>query len=977
MTDESESTVSPRFGTSAYKRSTNFTRKASERQKQRSASLSSSEPQSPTEERATVLTTTEPLTNAPKPPLNDALAKLEKTMLVVDTNDETKRNVSRYLSEERSPLPSSSSTAVGVAGSNGRDGNPPVGRSNRGSAFRTNGSTTTKVPLATDDDVDAMMQLTPTTPHMEPMSPILPPSQALLDDDANDDSGADNHHALSPDQLREWMSPGESLLPDKPSIVASSGDAFATPQPPKRRIKQSHKAMKAVNVDEYDFSDSQASPNSNSSPSSSSSSHDSPPTTAVSSPVVNTVPSFSEAYTYDTIGATAAKAVPLQDDERTVQTSNVVADASLTAKEDATKEADVTTTATAEPVFLLPINTSMTSSDEDDEYFYNDYVLEQSREQAMELQSHVALSTTAGLAQAATTVSAPDTESEPAESFLPTVDAPPSDDALSAAAPDSMPRATPSWAIPQLPAYGTGKASKPLFGGEMYQTMAELAPILSTVESKRQTWFANELAANQREWDVYCTWLRTAREEVSQVATMIADCYEALVGYATALDDLAHDTYVDEQGQVIPKKKDTPKFLNRSTGEKTETTQEPVAKPLLDPMTDAFAAVKAELDTYLVSLQMNLEDVTVLQKEMIAKAQSLEDKGLALGTGAIQQAEVNIQVSFQALIVAAADWSLDPPDDGNEIPESKDMRAVLAPTAERGELGKDRWMLEARYRSAAKLGLLAWQEHRRDYQNLYEEIIRLDAERKGRLQEILLSFLPKRNKLLSSVHGALSKGTESLEASKRSMRRENEAIEQALAEIARRTTLDLLNDNNTESSHRPGSDTAPSTQSISDDNVWQSIYTKDRLVVALKVSKGIWKVGVCVITLDNHLHLFVTDEDATVSVVWPTSWDVVAQRVKASVPEYSVKLADFDIIVGPPSAETADIDIEFSRRGRSKIFRKREDNFSLKVPRTALAWTERLQSMTNESVGLSDVLLPPPPPIRPVVVVNPQDLTEI
>jgi hypothetical protein len=766
-------------------------------------------------------------------------------------------------------------------------------------------------------------------------------------------------------------------LPDEPSLVASVGDAFATPQPPKRRTKQSHQAVKkAMNVDEYDFSDSQASPNGNSSPSSSS--HDSPPTTtttAVSSPVVNTVPSFSEAYTYDTIGTTAAKAVPLQDDERTVQTSNLLTDASLTTKDDATKEGAATTT-TTEPVFLLPINTSMISSDEDDEYFYNDYVSEPSGERAMELQGHLALSTT-GLVQAAVTASAPDIESEAAESSVPAVDGPPSDDALSAAAPDSTPRATPSWAIPQLPSYGTGKASKPLFGGEMYQTMAELAPILSIVESKRQTWFANELDANQREWDVYRTWLRTAREEVSHVATMIADCYEALVGYATALDDLAHDTYVDEQGQVIPKKKDTLKFLNRSTGEKTETTQEPVAKPLLDPMTDAFAAVKAELDTYLVSLQMNLEDVTVLQKELIAKAKSLENKGFAMGTGAVQQAEANIQVAFQALIVAAAEWSLDPPDNDDEIPKSKDTRAVLDPTAERGELSKDRWMLEARYRSAAKLGLLAWQDHRRDYQTLYEEIIRLDAERKGRLQEILLSFLPKRNKLLSSVHGALSKGTESLEASKRSMRRENEAIEQALAEIARRTTLDLPDNNSTESSDRPGSNTAPATHSISDDNVWQSIYTKDRLVVALKVSKGIWKVGVCVITLDNHLHLFVTDEDATVSVVWPTSWDAVAQRVKASVPEYAVKLADFDIIVGPPSVETADIDIEFSRRGRSKIFRKREDNFSLKVPRTALAWTERLQSMTNESIGLSDILLPPPPPIRPVIVVEPQDLTEI
>jgi hypothetical protein len=238
-------------------------------------------------------------------------------------------------------------------------------------------------------------------------------------------------------------------------------------------------------------------------------------------------------------------------------------------------------------------------------------------------------------------------------------------------------------------------------------------------------------------------------------------------------------------------------------------------------------------------------------------------------------------------------------------------------------------LYESRYRHAAHLGLLTWKDSRKEYQQIYAKVIELNDERKSRLNEVLLSFLPRRKKLLKSVYVALMSGSEALEEGRISKSRENRAIEKAIEKNA----VQALNDQPSPlclTSVLPPTSNVPGK--ISNRDIWSSSFLKDRRLLEVKVAKDTWKSAIALITLDDMLQIILVGDltaDLTLpSDQRPTLLSVTQGLTEIPVPpEYSIPLADFD-------ANLSSVDmteVELVRRTRSKLFRKRDDQITVRL----------------------------------------------
>ena len=239
------------------------------------------------------------------------------------------------------------------------------------------------------------------------------------------------------------------------------------------------------------------------------------------------------------------------------------------------------------------------------------------------------------------------------------------------------------------------------------------------------------------------------------------------------------------------------------------------------------------------------------------------------------------------------------------------------------QVPKDRWLAETLYRNAAKLGLLTWKENRRDYQNLYTEVIGLENYRQERTKQVLLNCLARRRRLVGSAHGALMPGAMTLKAGMKSKKSVDNELEKELEKLLPPGKV-----------HHPSTDLVGSKKGDDavdfQDDAFESSYVMDRRVFSLKVGSE-WKPAVSVRTLDHYLHFFVAgngikNESGTSAgpIGEPFTIHDVTRSITSPRPEFSVAPADeFDVKI---RKET----VELLRTGRSKVFRKREDHIQIK-----------------------------------------------
>jgi hypothetical protein len=518
----------------------------------------------------------------------------------------------------------------------------------------------------------------------------------------------------------------------------------------------------------------------------------------------------------------------------------------------------------------------------------------------------------------------------------------------------------------------------------MYQDPKEITPVLFMVESKRQCWFQNEIDAMKREYQYYKKLIRENVQEVARVEDMLTSSYNGLLNYVKNIDDMITDTYVNEVGELLTKRDKVRLIKKRSeTVSTTDSNDDDDDDDVtdmnvwLDPMTEAFSKVQLEIKSQLPSLDECVKDVSNLKHEMIARGKELEEKGNKLSLRVVEQAETNIQDAFDALMKVVDDFERsnakarslsitkanDVGSDGVVLREFIDETKMDEPIAV-----TDRWLSESQYRYACKLGLLSWKENRKDYEFWYAEIIALHEERKCRLNEVLLQFLPRRKDLLVSAHLALMSGSDALYGTRISEKKENRAIDKAIernAVMAIKTDPSKYADITIESILHANPKSLPtktSNYARSSTDLWKSALVRERRLVELKVNKEEWKLAVCIVTLDDCMHIFILTDDVvndtstnnnsasngsknpfeSTSVV-PKPLDYYTKRMSTNVStkipsaEFSVKLVDYDIAIansGDSSKQQNDViaEIEFARRARSMLFRKREDHISIRVP---------------------------------------------
>jgi hypothetical protein len=297
----------------------------------------------------------------------------------------------------------------------------------------------------------------------------------------------------------------------------------------------------------------------------------------------------------------------------------------------------------------------------------------------------------------------------------------------------------------------------------------------------------------------------------------------------------------------------------------------------------------------------------------------------------------------------------------------------------------DRWLYESQYRYAAKLGLLSWKENRKDYEFWYAEVVALHEERKCRLNEVLQTFLPRRKDLLAGTHMALMSGSDALDETKLPQGKEARAIDKAIERNAVQAlksdpmknpdlTIDAILNPKSKSNS-----SIPTKYARSSTDLWKSALVRERRLVELKVNKEEWKVSICMVTLDDCMNIFILADDivnesssngnnsssraiasmttnpfesSNDTAVSAKPLDYYTKQMSCSVTtkippvEYSIKLLDYDITIegGTEDGTTAKsknpfgsvdqrpTEIEFVRRARSMIFRKREDYITLRVP---------------------------------------------
>jgi hypothetical protein len=354
-------------------------------------------------------------------------------------------------------------------------------------------------------------------------------------------------------------------------------------------------------------------------------------------------------------------------------------------------------------------------------------------------------------------------------------------------------------------------------------------------------------------------------------------------------------------------------------------------------------------------------DVICLKQEMRARGKELDEKGNTLSLQVMEQAERNIENAFDALMKVIDEIER---TQRENIRKAKAAAAASA-TANGGSTDgvlrefldetksdepnpiHDRWLYESQYRYAAKLGLLSWKENRKDYEFWYAEIIALHEERKCRLNEVLVSFLPRRMELLKKAHLALVSGSEALDDTMIPTEKETRAIDHAIernavlamkndpmkyADVNMDTIVSNLNTNSKSkqsSSSRSGTTTTTKYARSSTD-LWKSALIRERRLVELKVNKDEYKIAVCMVTLDDTMHIFVMTDDilnnnnsdgtsttaksasttnpfdtksSTSSILTQHPLDYYTKRMSTTVTtkippvEYSIKLMDYDISI--------------------------------------------------------------------------------
>jgi hypothetical protein len=193
----------------------------------------------------------------------------------------------------------------------------------------------------------------------------------------------------------------------------------------------------------------------------------------------------------------------------------------------------------------------------------------------------------------------------------------------------------------------------------------------------------------------------------------------------------------------------------------------------------------------------------------------------------------------------------------------------------------DRWLSEASYKYTIKNGTSFWKARHKAMKNIFADVITLDAHRRNRTKEILLSILPRRRTIILRIMETMNPPTANdVDNPQLGMDAIGDEIEKALQQLSltnlsnyKPNRSSIMNRSRTLNLIEPNA--AVIMQPLETRNLFESHLVHSIKTVHIRITgkgdwligKGDWLLGLVVITVDDYLHVIVGDDGTTIKAV--------------------------------------------------------------------------------------------------------------
>jgi len=270
-------------------------------------------------------------------------------------------------------------------------------------------------------------------------------------------------------------------------------------------------------------------------------------------------------------------------------------------------------------------------------------------------------------------------------------------------------------------------------------------------------------------------------------------------------------------------------------------------------------------------LQLEVSEMKELRTEIISRSSVLAKKG----------ANIMYNLSFTEAQIQEAWERLENFATGNVVKARKE----------------DHWLAEASYKNAVKQGMALWRAQCQDLEQLCRDTISLDAQRRTRTKEILLSFLPRRRRIFLRILELIQPAATGLELERTGRDEIDQALELALQRFSRETLSNYKRNRssilNRSRIFKLGVQDDSWMEIPPERNLFKSDLVKTVQPLDYKAGSGKtpWQLALAVTTVDGSLHLFVCDHEEVTEeeLKDPT---LMKDILEESLPVESIYLAD-------------------------------------------------------------------------------------
>jgi len=288
-----------------------------------------------------------------------------------------------------------------------------------------------------------------------------------------------------------------------------------------------------------------------------------------------------------------------------------------------------------------------------------------------------------------------------------------------------------------------------------------------------------------------------------------------------------------------------------------------------------------------------------------------------------------------------------------------DFEAAASKTAnETKESHDDDWLMESQYKRAANFGTSVFRKTCEELKRVVVDIVKLDAERRNRTKEIILSFLPRRRRLCLRILEVFDPASSRLEEGRVDKDETEKELEKALENLSRnnlskhmRGRSSIMNRSRTfKVDFNKGSpiDLSP----VKKQGMFENLTLKEVKALEMKSgSKASWQTAVAVITVDKYLHVLTCESDSINESgnTGKTEKELIA-KVEGRKPDLSLSLKECSSRLASGREH-----IEFTLDGHNALQKmlKRKVLLRLPTPKATSQWFEANEDLWSTTRGYS------------------------